>query len=136
MKQTEWILCPVCGSKTRSRIREDTILINYPLYCPKCRQERLIEVRNLQTIVITEPDTFCFSTLISVSRLHFGQNNGNILNYVSGRIFIRVLLLQTGHNNHSMLLRSLLFVIWFMAAFLSQYNTADNSQATQCCAPF
>ncbi len=57
MKQTEWILCPVCGSKTRSRIREDTILINYPLYCPKCRQERLIEVRNLQTIVITEPDT-------------------------------------------------------------------------------
>ena len=57
LKQTEWILCPVCGSKTRSRIREDTILINYPLYCPKCRQERLIEVRNLQTIVITEPDT-------------------------------------------------------------------------------
>ncbi|TGY96159.1 conjugal transfer protein [Petralouisia muris] len=58
MKQTEWILYPVCGSKTRSRIREDTILINnYPLYCPKCRQERLIEVRNLQTIVITEPDT-------------------------------------------------------------------------------
>ena len=57
MKQTEWILCPVCGSKTRSRIREDTILINYPLYCPKCRQERLIEVRNLQIIVITEPDT-------------------------------------------------------------------------------
>ena len=50
------ILSPVCGSKTRSRIREDTILINYPLYCPKCRQERLIEVRNLQTIVITEPD--------------------------------------------------------------------------------
>ncbi len=57
MKQTEWILCPVCGSKTRSRIREDTVLINYPLYCPKCRQERLIEVRNIQTIVITEPDT-------------------------------------------------------------------------------
>ncbi len=56
MKQTEWILCPVCGSKTRSRIREDTILINYPLRCPKCRQESLIEVRNLQTIVITEPD--------------------------------------------------------------------------------
>ena len=81
-------------------------------------------------------ETFCFSTLISVSRLHFGQNNGNILNSVSGRIFIRVLLLQTGHNNHSMLLRSLLFVIWFMAAFLSQYNTADNSQTTQCCAPF
>ena len=48
----EAILCPVCGSKTRSRIREDTILINYPLYCPKCRQERLIEVKNLRVAVV------------------------------------------------------------------------------------
>ena len=52
LKQAEWILCPVCGSKTRSRIREDTILINYPLYCPKCRQERLIEVKNLHVTVV------------------------------------------------------------------------------------
>lgn len=57
MKQTEWVLCPVCGSKTRNKIREDTVLINYPLYCPKCRQETLIEVKKLQVIVITEPDT-------------------------------------------------------------------------------
>ncbi|WP_444876770.1 AAA family ATPase [Bacteroides heparinolyticus] len=34
----EWILCPVCGSKTRNKIRKDTVLENYPLYCPKCRQ--------------------------------------------------------------------------------------------------
>ncbi len=59
--------------------------------------------------VMTE--TFCFSTLISISRLHFGQNNGNLLNSVSGRIFIRVLLLQAGHNNQSVLWLSLLFVI-------------------------
>lgn len=39
---TEWIRCPVCGSKTRDKIREDTILKNYPLYCPKCKQESLI----------------------------------------------------------------------------------------------
>ncbi len=26
MKQEEWILCPVCGNKTRDKIREDTIL--------------------------------------------------------------------------------------------------------------
>ncbi len=37
-------------------VREDTILINYPLYCPKCRKERLIEVKNLQITVINEPD--------------------------------------------------------------------------------
>ncbi len=26
---TEWIRCPVCGSKTRDKIREDTVLKNY-----------------------------------------------------------------------------------------------------------
>lgn len=39
MMKCEWILCPVCGSKTRNKIRKDTVLENYPLYCPKCRQE-------------------------------------------------------------------------------------------------
>ena len=50
----EWILCPVCGSKTRNKIRKDTVLKNYPLYCPKCRQERLIKVDNLKITVIKE----------------------------------------------------------------------------------
>ena len=40
-EKTEWIRCPVCGNKTRDRIREDTVLKNYPLYCPKCKQESL-----------------------------------------------------------------------------------------------
>ena len=56
-KSIEWIFCPLCGSKTRNKVREDTVLINYPLYCPKCRQETLIEAKNLQVTVITEPDT-------------------------------------------------------------------------------
>lgn len=55
--KTEWILCPVCGNKTRDRIREDTILKNYPLYCPKCKQEKLINVSKLKITVIKEPDT-------------------------------------------------------------------------------
>ena len=54
--RTEWIRCPVCGNKTRGRIREDTILKNYPPYCPKCRQETLIKVKKLQVTVIQEPD--------------------------------------------------------------------------------
>ena len=44
----EWIRCPICGSKTRDRIRSDTIMKNYPLYCPKCKQETLINVKELQ----------------------------------------------------------------------------------------
>ena len=57
MDKTEWILCPLCGNKTRNKVREDTVLINYPLYCPKCRQETLIKAKNLRVTVITEPDT-------------------------------------------------------------------------------
>lgn len=55
-RETEWIRCPVCGNKTRDRIRKDTVLKNYPLYCPKCKQETLIEAKKLQVTVITEPD--------------------------------------------------------------------------------
>jgi len=56
MVKAEWIRCPVCGNKTRDRIRVDTVLINYPLFCPKCKQESLIEAKDLQITVINEPD--------------------------------------------------------------------------------
>ena len=42
MKSEKWILCPICGNKTHSKMRDDTVLLNFPLYCPKCRQETLI----------------------------------------------------------------------------------------------
>lgn len=54
--KTEWLLCPVCGNKTRDRIREDTVLENFPLYCPKCKQENLIHVKKMKMIIIKEPD--------------------------------------------------------------------------------
>lgn len=52
MKKLEWILCPNCGNKTRLQIRDDTELKNFPLYCPKCKQESLIDVNDLQITVI------------------------------------------------------------------------------------
>ena len=54
--KTEWILCPVCGNKTRTMIRENTELKNFPLYCPKCKQETLINAKELHIAVIKEPD--------------------------------------------------------------------------------
>lgn len=56
MKEAEWVLCPVCGNKTRLRIRGDTILENFPLFCPKCKQESLINVKQLNMSVIKESD--------------------------------------------------------------------------------
>ena len=55
-KEKHWLLCPVCKRKTRIRLREDTVLENFPLYCPKCRQETLINVNQLNISVIKEPD--------------------------------------------------------------------------------
>lgn len=56
MRIEKWLLCPVCQSKTRLRLRDDTILENFPLYCPKCKQETLIRVRQLNMFIIKEPD--------------------------------------------------------------------------------
>ena len=52
----EWLLCPVCSNKTRVKIRYDTELNNFPLYCPKCKHETLINVCKLNMSIIKEPD--------------------------------------------------------------------------------
>ena len=49
MMNNSWLICPVCGGKTRDQIRKDTVLINYPLYCTKCKQTTLINVNELNT---------------------------------------------------------------------------------------
>lgn len=54
MNKNDWIRCPVCNNKTRVQMRSDTELKNFPLFCPKCKQESLIEVKNLQVTVITD----------------------------------------------------------------------------------
>lgn len=56
MKEYNWVICPVCQSKTRIKIREDTEIKNLPLFCPKCKQETLINIKQLNMSVINEPD--------------------------------------------------------------------------------
>jgi len=56
MDKEKWILCPICNNKTRIKILEDTVLENFPLFCPKCKKETKITVRQLNTSVIKEPD--------------------------------------------------------------------------------
>lgn len=57
MRKYEWILCPVCGNKTRVKICDDTVIEKLPLFCPKCKQETIINVKQLNISVIKEPDT-------------------------------------------------------------------------------
>lgn len=56
METEKWILCPACGGKTRNKIREDTLLLNYPLYCPKCKKETLIAAKDLRITVVERLD--------------------------------------------------------------------------------
>ena len=51
-----WIRCPTCKSKTRTKVYEDTVLLNFPLFCPKCKREYVINVVQLKMQVSNEPD--------------------------------------------------------------------------------
>lgn len=56
MLNDKWIYCPFCESKTRLQIMKNTEMKNFPLYCPKCKQKSIINVKNFQVTVIKEPD--------------------------------------------------------------------------------
>ncbi|MGN1417179.1 MAG: cysteine-rich KTR domain-containing protein [Oscillospiraceae bacterium] len=49
---TKWLLCPYCKGKTRIRLRQDTVLKSFPLFCPKCRRETLIDVQEFKITII------------------------------------------------------------------------------------
>lgn len=53
----KWVLCPLCGAKTRVRLLEDTVLRRFPLFCPKCKHESIINAQkfNVETIS-SQPD--------------------------------------------------------------------------------
>ncbi len=41
---SRWVTCPVCGGRTRIMVNPDTVLLKFPLHCPKCKQETKISV--------------------------------------------------------------------------------------------
>lgn len=45
-EEKRWVLCPRCGAKTRLQILRETELKEFPLFCPKCRKESIIDVKN------------------------------------------------------------------------------------------
>lgn len=54
--EEKWLLCPICGAKTRLRLLQRTVLRDFPLFCPKCRQERIINAQNYQIEIIDQSD--------------------------------------------------------------------------------
>ena len=54
MEKEKWVLCPICNNKTRIKVRPDTVLENFPLYCPKCKQETIINVIGQNVVVVNK----------------------------------------------------------------------------------
>jgi len=53
---TSFLLCPRCGRKTRTLVREDTELIRFPLFCPKCRYACVVTFKEGSIEITEEPD--------------------------------------------------------------------------------
>lgn len=48
----EWVRCPVCGQKTRTKLNTETVLIKFPLYCRKCKNTTLINAQDGRISII------------------------------------------------------------------------------------
>ncbi len=48
-EEKHWVLCPVCVAKTRLQLLPETELKVFPLFCPKCRRESIVNVKNFIT---------------------------------------------------------------------------------------
>ena len=61
MQNEKWVLCPVCGNKTRIKIRENTVLLNFPLFTNnrhqrarriRCRADEQVSNRSLSALFL------------------------------------------------------------------------------------
>ncbi len=56
VEEKQWVLCPLCGAKTRLQLLLETELKSFPLFCPKCKRESIINAQNFQIKIINQPD--------------------------------------------------------------------------------
>ena len=40
-----YICCPQCGEKTKTKVLPETVLMQFPLYCQRCKKESIINLR-------------------------------------------------------------------------------------------
>ena len=61
---------PYMRKQNEMKMREDTVLKSFPLFCPKCKQETLIDAKNFLIKVVEEtvPDAQTQSLQIARNR--------------------------------------------------------------------
>ena len=55
--ESGWIHCPECSCRTRTRIRPETVVRNFPVWCPQCRKEFLVDVEKQIIKLSVEPQS-------------------------------------------------------------------------------
>ena len=51
MLKKYWIKCPICNGKTRVQVFHNTVLKDFPLFCPKCKLTHIIDVEKLSAFL-------------------------------------------------------------------------------------
>ena len=49
--ESRWVPCPICDGRTKTKVYEDTVLVKFPLYCPKCKKEVRIDVVQFKMVM-------------------------------------------------------------------------------------
>lgn len=44
LEKEKWVLCPICNNNALIKVRPNTVLKNFLLFCPKCKWETVISV--------------------------------------------------------------------------------------------
>lgn len=45
MVKDNWVYCPICHNKTRTKIRKDTVAVRLPIFCPKCKNTSVMDIK-------------------------------------------------------------------------------------------
>ena len=53
--ESGWIHCPVCHCRTRTKIKKETVVYNFPVFCPKCKKEFLVDIIESDIKLSVEP---------------------------------------------------------------------------------
>jgi uncharacterized Zn finger protein (UPF0148 family) len=43
VSENGFIICPKCGRQTKTKVNPDTELKRFPLFCPWCKKETIID---------------------------------------------------------------------------------------------
>ena len=55
-RKFRFLPCPICGTQTDTKVLPETVLVRYPLFCAKCRQEVLVDVVKMKMVLSDSTD--------------------------------------------------------------------------------